>query len=71
MVSALFLVPPLAQCSFFGPYNGLYYSKNRWVYFQEKGNLCNNFIQKKGDGRIFEDGPIFDRLLYFIAKLTS
>ena len=47
------LVPPLAQCCFFGAsclHNSMYCSKNGWAYFREKSTLCNNFIQKKGGG---------------------
>ena len=32
------------------------------VLSREKSTLCNNFIQKKGGGRIFEGGLIFGRL---------
>ena len=43
-------------------YNGI----NRCAYLREKKRPCNNFIQKKEGGLIFEGGPIF-KILWWVV----
>ena len=42
------LVPPLAQCCFFGASCCMYYGINRWMYFERKARFATASFKKAG-----------------------